>query len=367
MRVAVSHVFAPPRHWPAAITVSSGCSGGTIGARIGLTDRTGAGTTGAGTTGGLPAAGSPAAFAGGCAGCSGGSGVCLALQLSASGGGMTSRGEGARSNTSSERSGAGSAGSDGATAGGGEAAHPQTTQMALIPRRPRIRSLYGATPRVRHPREDPKTAPSECRTIRRMGRSALILAALSLATGCGERQPEPVLAASSAADIFDSRAPPLEAGSTPLRIHRVDAAPEDLAEPVGEMVVMGHEAPRRISPDDRGPLVPAACPPSAAGDSVFSVECSGQQDGPPFNRGAAASALGTVVVSDCAQKNGPTGSGHVKIMFSPAGKVAASDVDSPPFAGTDVGKCVAKKFARIHIPPFVGGSVVVGKSFRVSR
>jgi hypothetical protein len=181
-------------------------------------------------------------------------------------------------------------------------------------------------------------------------REISIVLALFVAA-CGEPRAQPAVASSPTTDIFDARAEPADADATPLSIARADAAPEDLAEPVSEMVVMGHEAPRRVlpsnPPDNHGPF-----PPPRLGE------------GPSFDRGATASALATVDGSGCA-KNGPTGTGHVKLTFSPAGNVAVSEVDSPPFAGTDVGKCVAKKFARVRVPAFVGSSVVVGVPFKI--
>jgi hypothetical protein len=85
----------------------------------------------------------------------------------------------------------------------------------------------------------------------------------------------------------------------------------------------------------------------------------------PFDRGAAAAALGSVNVAGCKKSDGPTGSGHIKITFGPSGSVQSAQVDQPPFAGTAVGGCVAGKFRSAHIPAFSGGSVTVGKSFNI--
>jgi predicted Zn finger-like uncharacterized protein len=86
----------------------------------------------------------------------------------------------------------------------------------------------------------------------------------------------------------------------------------------------------------------------------------------PFDRGAAAGALGAVNVAGCKRPDGPTGSGHVAVTFAPDGSVSSAVVDQAPFAGTPVGGCVAGKFRGAHIPSFAGGPVKVGKSFTIN-
>ncbi len=90
------------------------------------------------------------------------------------------------------------------------------------------------------------------------------------------------------------------------------------------------------------------------------------QSSEPFDRGAAAAALGGVNVQSCKRPDGPTGSGHVSVTFAPSGGVVSAVADQPPFAGTAVGGCVAAKFRSAHVPPFGGGSVKVGKSFVIN-
>ena len=86
----------------------------------------------------------------------------------------------------------------------------------------------------------------------------------------------------------------------------------------------------------------------------------------PFDRGAAAAALGAVNVASCKKSDGPTGSGHVSITFGSNGQVQTAVVDSPPFEGTSVGGCVAGKFRSAHVPSFSGGAQRVGKSFTIN-
>ena len=101
----------------------------------------------------------------------------------------------------------------------------------------------------------------------------------------------------------------------------------------------------------------------SAGADNTPPPATAQGSSAPFDRGAAAAALGSVNVASCKKPDGPTGSGHVKITFSPNGTVQSAVVDQPPFAGTAVGGCVAGKFRSAHIPAFAGSPVPVGKSF----
>jgi hypothetical protein len=86
----------------------------------------------------------------------------------------------------------------------------------------------------------------------------------------------------------------------------------------------------------------------------------------PFDRGAAAAALGAVNVQSCKKSDGPTGSGHVTVTFGPDGQVQSAVVDSGPFPGTPVGGCIGGKYRGVHVPPFGGAPVRVGKSFTIN-
>jgi predicted Zn finger-like uncharacterized protein len=98
----------------------------------------------------------------------------------------------------------------------------------------------------------------------------------------------------------------------------------------------------------------AAPPPAAAGGTA------------PFDRGAAAAAIGGVNIQSCKKADGPTGGGHIQITFGPDGNVQTAVVDQPPFAGTPVGGCIAGKFRGAHVPAFSGSPVKVGKSFTIN-
>jgi hypothetical protein len=101
-------------------------------------------------------------------------------------------------------------------------------------------------------------------------------------------------------------------------------------------------------------------PPAAAGADP------GAGSTAQFDRGAAAAALGAVNVQACKKGDGPTGSGHVSITFSPSGAVSNVVADQPPFQGTAVGGCVAAKFRTARVPAFGGAAQKVGKSFSIN-
>lgn len=84
---------------------------------------------------------------------------------------------------------------------------------------------------------------------------------------------------------------------------------------------------------------------------------------PPLDRAAATRALG-VSVASCKREDGPTGPGHVKVTFQPNGSASAVEVE-PPYAGTQVGACVAQRFRSVTIPAFAGGPLTLGKAFNV--
>ncbi len=84
----------------------------------------------------------------------------------------------------------------------------------------------------------------------------------------------------------------------------------------------------------------------------------------PFDRGAAASALDSVRVSQCGA-SGQVGTGHATITFSPGGGVSQVNVDDANFSGTPAGRCVQAAFFNARVSAFTGAPVNVGKPFTV--
>jgi hypothetical protein len=52
----------------------------------------------------------------------------------------------------------------------------------------------------------------------------------------------------------------------------------------------------------------------------------------------------------------------VTVTFAPSGKVTRAQVGGHPFAGTEVGSCIATQFRSAHVPAFDGDFVTVTKS-----
>src|SRR5262249_39627016 len=88
-----------------------------------------------------------------------------------------------------------------------------------------------------------------------------------------------------------------------------------------------------------------------------------KDDGPEFDRQAAASAITETDLHKCRATNATRGDGHVMITFTPEGHAQRAQVDKGPWVGTPVAKCMAKEFKKTKVPAFKGDSVTVGKSF----
>jgi hypothetical protein len=98
-------------------------------------------------------------------------------------------------------------------------------------------------------------------------------------------------------------------------------------------------------------------PPAEETTTLVPLPSNGTQ---PFDRGAAANALAGAPIQRCSVPGGPTGHGHVTVLWDQNGTVASVTVDQGPFPGTAVGGCLAKVYST---PPFAGTPVRVGKSF----
>lgn len=61
----------------------------------------------------------------------------------------------------------------------------------------------------------------------------------------------------------------------------------------------------------------------------------------------------------------PAGDGHVVITFAPNGAAEAAYVDTAPFMGTAVGRCIETQFKKARVPAFDGTAIHVGKNFKI--
>lgn len=95
---------------------------------------------------------------------------------------------------------------------------------------------------------------------------------------------------------------------------------------------------------------------------------SAENEGPelaPFDRDAAAKAVeeARLVALSCRTgADDPYGSARVELTFAPSGKATSAVVTGRPFAGTQIGSCIATRFRTAHIPAFAGDYVTVSKT-----
>jgi hypothetical protein len=100
---------------------------------------------------------------------------------------------------------------------------------------------------------------------------------------------------------------------------------------------------------------------------VFGNAGDSEAQGSGFDKVESATAMSEAAnkVQSCAKPSGPKGAGHIKVTFDPSGHVIGTELDTGPFAGTAVGACIAARFHQVHVSPFSGNPVTVGKSFVV--
>ncbi len=151
-------------------------------------------------------------------------------------------------------------------------------------------------------------------------------------------------------------APPVVGGGSTGGGHSNAAAPAKPAEP----------EPPAPAPTPPPPKDLAAALGEAAGQKPKAPPPAAATTDAPFDRGAAAAALGNINVQSCKKPDGPTGQGRVKVTFAPSGSVQSAAIEGAPFEGTPVGSCVAGKFRGAHIPAFAGSPVTAGKSFNIN-
>jgi len=66
----------------------------------------------------------------------------------------------------------------------------------------------------------------------------------------------------------------------------------------------------------------------------------------------------------CGRRGGPTGEGRARVFVGTDGLVSRVEL-APPFADTEVGRCVTTELSRVSLPPFTGEPVVLAKTFEV--
>ncbi|HMY21948.1 MAG TPA: hypothetical protein PKA58_36740 [Polyangium sp.] len=112
----------------------------------------------------------------------------------------------------------------------------------------------------------------------------------------------------------------------------------------------------------------AAQPPPHSGCAADASCAPAPVEDVEFNKGAASATLQehALKARECRTDDGPVGIAKVKVTFVPAsGHVTRVSVMGSPFAGTDVGACIAATFRTAHVPPFSGSPVSVTKSVTI--
>jgi len=182
-----------------------------------------------------------------------------------------------------------------------------------------------------------------------------------------------------------------QSGSSPSSSPVVEVSPPAPAPSAGPSEPAGPEpvaeAPTaEPKPDDSGTAAATSKPGScgcAPGDLMCALNCQKKKEkqawepiatppppsppGSEFDRGAASQALSDAAskAKSCKQANGPTGAGKVLVVYGPSGRVTSATIDTPPYAGTPVGGCIAALFRNASIPAYNGNAVTVSKSFSI--
>jgi len=88
---------------------------------------------------------------------------------------------------------------------------------------------------------------------------------------------------------------------------------------------------------------------------------------PAFDASAANVALNqaTIQASSCRTESSPSGMARIAVTFAPSGRATSATISGPPFAGTEVGGCIAARFRSATVPPFSGEHVTVMKTVNV--
>lgn len=165
--------------------------------------------------------------------------------------------------------------------------------------------------------------------------------------------------AHSSPDVPLERAPKPQPPSTGVASNRTPLAP-----PSSHASSVAASTGSAIAPSKPTKCCPGEDETMCAMRVATGALCAGEtaKVGPaPFDRAAASRALG-VSVASCKRPDGPSGPGHVKVVFQPSGVASSVEVD-PPYAGTASGACVVQRYRGVTVPAFSGGQLVVGKTF----
>jgi hypothetical protein len=122
-------------------------------------------------------------------------------------------------------------------------------------------------------------------------------------------------------------------------------------------------APAQPKPTTTAPPAGQPKPPATTTEAPAAAAA----DGPPFDKEAAAKALGAAAAqaqAECASQEGTHGNGKVTVTFINSGR-ATNALVSGDFAGSALGGCIARVFRGAKVPAFGGDSVRVTKGVQI--
>jgi hypothetical protein len=146
------------------------------------------------------------------------------------------------------------------------------------------------------------------------------------------------------------------------------------AEPVLVNLDTPASSPKSANADGNAPSVEETTDPplNEEGDGDDKLGAKAANEAPKkleskIDRDAVTKALSAAAkeAAQCEAAAKAKGSGKVKVVFEPSGRVSRVTLLSPQFEGTQTGGCVALAFRNVKVPPYEGGRVSAVKSFSV--
>jgi hypothetical protein len=105
------------------------------------------------------------------------------------------------------------------------------------------------------------------------------------------------------------------------------------------------------------PVIVAAPPPTAPKPAAA-------DELPPLDPTATRAAFAEADLSGC---HAPPVYGHAKITLNPDGHVSRVVVEDPSDLDPSVAQCIGKHIGAVSVPPFRGGLVILGTTFKVQE
>jgi hypothetical protein len=121
-----------------------------------------------------------------------------------------------------------------------------------------------------------------------------------------------------------------------------------------------------------GAAAPVATPAAPGPEKIVLEEEPAAKEGEaapapppgPFDKEAARIALEVAGAraQGCRKETDPSGTARVIVTFAPSGRVTSAAVSGEPYAGTEIGGCLASAFRGAIVPAYAGSPVTVSKT-----